>query len=50
MKLFTDAQVTEIKHLLIEIEKNGNVQTTAYAERIRFLILQSEQVSLRLPC
>ena len=50
MKLFTDGQVIEIKHLLIEIEKSGNVQTTAYAERIRLLILQAEQVSVRLFC
>ena len=48
MKVFTDAQVTEIKHLLIEIEKSGNVQTTVYAERIRVIILQAEQVTFRL--
>lgn len=50
MKVLTDPQVSEIKHCLVEIEKNGNVQTIAYAERIGAIILQAEPVTLHLEC
>ena len=50
MKVLTDPQMSEIKHCLIEIEKNGNVQAVAYAERIRVIILQAEPVTLHLEC
>ena len=48
MKVLTDPQMSEIKHCLIEIEKNGNVQAVAFAERIRAIILQAEPVMLHL--
>ncbi len=48
MKVFTDAQVCEIKQLLIEIEKGSNRHTIFCAEKIRELILQAEEVTLKL--
>jgi hypothetical protein len=50
MKVLTDPQVSEIEHCLVEIEKNGNVQAVAFAERIRAIILQAEPVTLHLKC
>ena len=50
MKVFTDAQVCEIKHLIIEIEKGSNRHTIFCAEKIRDILLQAEQVALKLEC
>jgi len=48
MKVLTDPQIREITHCLIEIEKNGNVQAVAHAEKIRIIIHQAESATLHL--
>jgi len=49
MKILTDAQANEIIRLLFDIEKAGvKEQAIVDAERIRAIVLQAEQVTLKL--
>ena len=49
MKVLTDPQVDEINRLLLEIEKSGGKkQQIVSAEKIRTIILQAEQITLKL--
>jgi hypothetical protein len=49
MKILTDPQANEILTLLLEIEKTSSeAQQVQHAERIRAIILQAEQVTLKL--
>ena len=49
MKILTDSQADEIIALVLDIEKTRiKEQTIVDAERIRTIILQAEQVTLKL--
>jgi hypothetical protein len=49
MKVLTDPQVNDIISLLLEIEKSYcKEQAIVYAEKIRAIILQAEQVTVTL--
>jgi len=50
MKMLTDPQVSEIKRLLVELERKSSPRTIDYAEKILAIILQAEQVQFRLEC
>ena len=50
MRILTDPQVSEIKRLLIELERKSNPRTIAYAEKILAIILQAEQITFKLEC
>jgi hypothetical protein len=50
MRILTDPQVSEIKRLLIELERKSNPRTVAYAEKILSIVLQAEQISFKLEC
>ena len=50
MKILTDPQVSEIKRLLIELERKSNPHTIAYAEKVLAIILQAEQITFKLEC
>ena len=49
MKILTDAQANEILNLLLKIEKaNSKTDQIFHAEKIRAVLLQAEQVTLKL--
>ena len=50
MRILTDPQVSEIRRLLIELERKSNPRTVAYAEKILSIVLQAEQISFKLEC
>ncbi len=50
MRILTDPQVSEIKRLLIELERRSNPHTVAQAEKILSIILQAEQITFKLEC
>jgi hypothetical protein len=47
MKLLTDPQVSEIKRLLIELERKSNPRSVRCAEKILAIVLQAEQVTFK---
>ena len=51
MKILTEPQVSEIKGLLLEIERSVcKEQVIVCSEKILAIILQAEQVTLKLEC
>jgi hypothetical protein len=50
MRILTDPQVSEIKRLLIELERKSNPRTVTYAEKILAIVLQAEQSTFKLEC
>jgi hypothetical protein len=49
MKVLTDPQVNRINHLLLRIERsNSKEEIVNFAEGIQAVILQAEQVTLKL--
>ena len=50
MRILTDPQVSEIKRLLIDLERKSNPRTVAYAEKILAIVLQAEQITFKFQC